>query len=222
MNKLHSISQSRIHAGVHNSVSRYVYNELTAKIERMFRVLDIYLVKMSLFGVTVPPLLNSAANYYVYDLKDESFLMPRPMMCVGNYLEFQWKKYRPDRYLTLMSFFSFLKRLPFDWKTPSGYLVAWIFQFVGYFCTIFYGPAFIGLYLGSCWLFVAFAKDLANDLRQSNGNKISRREYRELKAKFCRTVHLYAKLKQLRGIRFGGINVHCSMNILKSVLFSCS
>lgn len=48
----------------------------------MFHLLNLFYVKLSFYGVMIPPLLNSTVNYFVYDLEDESFLMPRPMMCV--------------------------------------------------------------------------------------------------------------------------------------------
>lgn len=91
-------------------------------------------------------------------------------------------------------------RLPFNWKTPSGYFAAWIFQSIGFLCTLFSVPGFNGLYFGSCWLFVAFAKDLANDLPQLNANKAHRQNLHELKSHFCRTVQYYSDMKELSGI----------------------
>lgn len=86
MNKIY---QSRTHLGAYNSISRHIYNESIGKIEQMYRIFKIFVVDMSFFGVMVPPLLNTAINYFVYDLKDESFLMPRPMWCVEIHFKFE-------------------------------------------------------------------------------------------------------------------------------------
>lgn len=82
MTKMHWIYRFQTHLGSRNPVSQTMYNELTAKIEKLFQFLDIFMVKMSLYGVTIPPLLNTAINYFVNDLTDESFELSRPMMCV--------------------------------------------------------------------------------------------------------------------------------------------
>lgn len=73
-----------MHVGASDTVSRQIYDESAKKIEHMFRLIDMIVVKVSVFGMMIPPLINSIINYYVYDLQDESFLIPRPMMCVEN------------------------------------------------------------------------------------------------------------------------------------------
>lgn len=92
-------------------------------------------------------------------------------------------------------------RLPFNWRTPWGYLAAWIIQSVGFLCTLMCIPGFSVMFFGSCWLFASIIKDLANDLPQLNTTKADRRQY-ELKARFCRTVQYHSNLKQLGGLFF--------------------
>lgn len=187
-----------------------MYVKTTERIERMFRSLDIFLVKLSFVGVLIPPLLNTAVNYFVYDMGDESFLMPRPMMCEEK-KRFYFIDWNVNQKLIFASFW----RLPFNWKTPVGYLVAWIFQSIGFFYTLYQSPSWIGMYFGSCWLFVSFAKDIANDFPQLNATKAERRSYCELKGRFCRIVQFHSDMKELSGIdsferKKNGIMKFCS------------
>lgn len=182
--------------GAHNPISRHIYAELTEKIERMFRFFDILVVKVSFVGTMIPPLLNSVVNYYILDLGDESFLLPRPMMCVENYSAgncFCQSKFKIE--ICLRSF-----RLPFNWRTPHGYLTAWFLQAIGLFCTVILVPGFNVLYFGSCWLFVSFVNDITNDLPQMNAIKSQRPNYNKRNSRFCRRVQDYSDLKQLSEI----------------------
>lgn len=59
-------------------------------------------------------------------------------------------------------------RLPFDWRTPLGYLIAFFFIYasaiVGFMCII---PT-ICLAISSCWLACSFIDDIATDLKEMN------------------------------------------------------
>lgn len=81
---IHKIIIEFIHTGAYNLISRDIYDKAIERIELIYRLIDVIVVKMSYVGVMIPPLINTAVNYFVYDLKDESFLMPRPMWCVEN------------------------------------------------------------------------------------------------------------------------------------------
>lgn len=49
-----------------------LYNGLNGKIERMCKWLYIAMIKVSIAGTMLPPLLITLVNYYIYDLGDES------------------------------------------------------------------------------------------------------------------------------------------------------
>lgn len=66
--------------GVH---SRIKYDELNENNERISEKIYFYMVKMSLVGFLLSPLLTTVTNYYVLDLKEESFLLPAPLTYVS-------------------------------------------------------------------------------------------------------------------------------------------
>lgn len=69
-------------SGVH---SRTMYMELTEKIERMSKLVYSIFVEASLVGLVIPPLLITLVNYFVYDLSEESYFLPTPVMYVTDH-----------------------------------------------------------------------------------------------------------------------------------------
>lgn len=88
-------------------------------------------------------------------------------------------------------------RLPFNWKTPFGYLIACIAQSLAAvsiaFCFI---PLFI-LLIASCCLLKSFASEIIAQLRFMDGdNDINRKEIK-MREHFCHAIQLFADTKQL-------------------------
>lgn len=59
-------------------------------------------------------------------------------------------------------------RWPVDWKTPSGYLVAWFGTFMGTAAGMSGFLPFLSYFFASCWFFYFIADDLAKDLSTFN------------------------------------------------------
>lgn len=90
----------------------------------------------------------------------------------------------------------FFIRLPFNWKTPIGYFIASIFFAGAIFCLLFGIIPVVCLFIGSCWLFICFAKDMTNEL--SNLNAIARaKNQRELEERFAKVIKMHVNVKQL-------------------------
>lgn len=69
--------------GCYTSYSRAeIYNELNKKIEHFTKWAYINIVYFGTAGSMIPPILLSFMNYYIYDLKDESFELVTPIMYV--------------------------------------------------------------------------------------------------------------------------------------------
>lgn len=64
-----------------------MYLELNEKIERMSKVVYSIFVEASVVGLLLPPLLITLVNYFIYDLKSESFALPTPVMYVNDHLK---------------------------------------------------------------------------------------------------------------------------------------
>lgn len=62
--------------------SRSTYIELNAKIEQMCEKIYFFMVKVPRTGMVLFPLLTTITNYFILDLKDESYILPTPLMYV--------------------------------------------------------------------------------------------------------------------------------------------
>lgn len=59
-----------------------MYIEMNEKVERISRLVYTIFVEASMAGLLIPPLLITLVNYFVYDLNEESYFLPTPVMYV--------------------------------------------------------------------------------------------------------------------------------------------
>lgn len=57
-----------------------MYLELNEKIERMSKFVYTIFVEASVAGLLIPTMLITLVNYFVYDLKDDSYALPTPVV----------------------------------------------------------------------------------------------------------------------------------------------
>lgn len=55
-------------------------------------------------------------------------------------------------------------RAPFNWRSPIGYTIVFLIEFIGSYLTCLIGVPFHSLYTGSCYGFVFLVKDITNEL----------------------------------------------------------
>lgn len=92
---------------------------------------------------------------------------------------------------------AYSNRLPFDWRTPFGYLVATIFIAI-VACALFYVLTLtLSFYWASCTLFIAFADDISNDVSFLVVGGQSKHSHRRIKERFCKIIQQYSMAKQL-------------------------
>lgn len=90
-------------------------------------------------------------------------------------------------------------RFPFDWKTPSGYLVAWIAQLVGLFALYTAVIPFFIFIFGLCWLFNAIVRDISVDSSVAFKNiKMTADGYPDAESieRICDAIQLHSDAKQ--------------------------
>lgn len=87
-------------------------------------------------------------------------------------------------------------RLPFDWRSPLGYPVAWLSQFVGGCVGYAIAIPFLSLFFDSCWLFIFVAEDITHDLTAFNSDQAENEMLVERLKRFCDIVQLYSDAKQ--------------------------
>lgn len=93
--------------------------------------------------------------------------------------------------------FRYSLRYPFDWKTPAGYLVAFLAQAFGILCGASAFMQFLNLFFGSCWLFTFIAEDITKDSAAFNtAAKATNRNCVELMSRFCDMLQIYSDAKE--------------------------
>lgn len=92
-------------------------------------------------------------------------------------------------------------RLPFNWKTPFGYVIAVIFISAACFATLYVLTLTLSFYASSCWLFIFYVKDISNDVSFLAVGGQSNRCHRKMKERFCKIVQLNSIVKQLSEIK---------------------
>lgn len=63
----------------------YTYMTVNGKIEKMCKTLELVFVKISVAIPFIPTIMMSTVNYYVFDLGNESFFLPCPILYVFYY-----------------------------------------------------------------------------------------------------------------------------------------
>lgn len=65
-----------------NSFSAALYDKSNEQIEQMCEIMYFVMTKLTAIGSITPLVLLTIVNYFVYDLRDESYLLLFPVMCV--------------------------------------------------------------------------------------------------------------------------------------------
>lgn len=110
--------------------------------------------------------------------------------------------------------------MPFEWRTPYGYLIALTIESIVITCIIFSSFPHICFFIGSCLSISSFMDDIQNDLTALMLTKrgLNRNDERVLKQSLCKIVqdvsdakelsyeifHLFSweKIKQIKSIFF--------------------
>lgn len=167
------------------------YKKFIAKIEKFTRFFCIFLsISIGFLFFSVLP--YSLVRYYIFDMGEDSFYLYCPSWFVFHSIK--WNELSR----TKINFFLHRKRYPFNWKSPAGYLVAWMAQWV-------VGPTsgslyiqFPNIFFASCWLFMFIAEDITQDVLKFNTivTTTSDETCAELTKRFCDTVHIYSDAKE--------------------------
>lgn len=86
--------------------------------------------------------------------------------------------------------------LPLDWRTPFGFIVAWLSQVFGGFAVFSAITPFYSLIFASEWLFIVIADSITKELNAFNHRKITNKNHKEMMHRFCDIIQLYSHAKQ--------------------------
>lgn len=62
--------------GSNDFATKFQYNELVEKIERVSKVIDFVMMKLLCPGFVIPAVMVTLVNFFFYDLKGESYFIP--------------------------------------------------------------------------------------------------------------------------------------------------
>ena len=90
--------------------------------------------------------------------------------------------------------------MPFEWRTPIGYIVAWAAQFVGCLAIMLACISYYGFIYASCWFFISIAQYITTDLTAVQSVKIhnGNENGAEMRERFYDIIKIYSNAKELR------------------------
>lgn len=86
--------------------------------------------------------------------------------------------------------------MPFNWRTPFGYLIALTGESLASFSLVFLGIPFVGIFIGSCWLLTAFLRDISCDLANLSVDAKFKRNKKKRNVQFYQTVQNFSDVKR--------------------------
>lgn len=195
-NKLKFLKKKTITESHNHPDLMAMYNMIAAKFERLSNLGYLIIVKFTMVSFVLPPLAITGVNYFIYDLGNESYVLPYRILYV--------LKRQPST-VPLAKFCScfFRFRLPFNWRTPLGYLMALILQAASTYVTLLSVSPSIILLVGSCWILILFIHDITNDLSKLSAIKhdqllsSGKNTNGKIKRRFCKIVRNFSDVKEL-------------------------
>lgn len=101
-----------------------------------------------------------------------------------------------------------LSRVPFNWRTPQGYLMFSIFNAITSVCTVFSTVPTTCYYVGSCWLFIAMAEDIDGNFCLLIDSVKMESSDMQLRKQLCDFIRVYTEVKQLSANDFRIISIN--------------
>lgn len=164
-----------------------IYSEAVDEVDRWATNFHLCFSKVSFPGIILPPFVMSYFAYFVTNLGEDAFHLPSLAWYVCSAVEC----------ILLYRIFHFF-RLPFEWRTPFGYLIACSIQFPCVYFHMMVAACSLNFLIGSCRILMSFAKDIKNDLYFLNKNSETNLNRVQLKVKLSEFIEFHAKIKQLR------------------------
>lgn len=87
--------------------------------------------------------------------------------------------------------------MPFDWKAPFGYVVAWLIEVAAVYTTLTLLYLMVTFIVGTCWTIIDILKDITNDIAQLNAFETSNESRAVTKTHFCCIVKFYSYVREL-------------------------
>lgn len=99
-------------------------------------------------------------------------------------------------------------RLPFEWRTPIGYLIAFSIQFASFYCILLSADCFMGFLIGSCETLLTLTEDVKTELSALDDANKSGENAANLKQQMCDFVDLHSNTRQLSEMKYQMHEIH--------------
>lgn len=164
-----------------------MYEKTNQVVENWCKRIIALFEKIILPLLILPIAMLSYCTYFTTDLGAASFLLPFPVW---------WGCWQQLFLFTLTNWTEF--RVPFDWKNPIGYFIAFILQAV---CAalLIDDASFCMSFTISTFLFgITVAKDVKRNLKKINKSAKTKEHRSLIMGQLTELLDLFSSLKQLR------------------------
>lgn len=170
---------------------------LNEQIEWISKLVYFVQVKLTVGAVVFPAMLITLVNYFVFNKNDQSYFLPIPIMYVQNEMYLIFIKPSGDgKIIFLVVVF---RRLPFNWRTPLGYLMATTFEFVSLFGIVpNIAPSACFAIGASVWV-NSFVNDIAqdvNDMNAMHNHLKQQRDFNAMNRRFIAIIQDFSDAKE--------------------------
>lgn len=188
-----------------NPESNQTYVKLNENIEKSTRIFYIFMVQVTFIAIVVPQFITSFYLYLTTDLGTEAFNLPLPIWCVLKLLLIAGK-FKPCTYgsilhLNLFLFPFILLRAPFNWRTPTGYLIIFTFESSTVFCVCHFCFYYLAPFVASCYIIFNFANEIKNEIHALNDSNKAKVNSVEFMRRVGDIVEFHAVTKQLSNVQ---------------------
>ena len=175
-----------------NPQKALIYKKTSTIVEIASNAVYVVYVKILFPFTTVPYLFMSYLKYFATDLGKDAFDLPfllwyqtvMPCDCSFN-----------TNYYKFFPFFH--SREIFDWKTPTTYIFAFIFELIGGAYVLIVAAILLIHGIGSVLMSIAFLDDIRIDLKKLNKFKKLKKTEAELYENLCEFIQFHSRIKQL-------------------------
>lgn len=196
-------------ADLSNAAHTAIFADLNEKIEKNSKILHFIFVELTTIGIEVPALLVTLNNFFILNLNDESYYLSFPVMyvhcaCMFEYFDKMNKVYCRSNIFYIIGFvFSFLlaPRLPFNWKTPFGYLAVSIIFMASTYTSVSSCIPTVCLAVGSGLMGISNATVITSQVTELHElSKKSQKNAKKMNLLLCEIVQNFSDAIQLSWI----------------------
>lgn len=152
--------------GSENPVSKEIYEKTNKEVERRANIIRVGIVDMSIPGLLLANAVFSYIKYFRDGLGNESFMLAFPI----------W--------------------LPFDWRDPYKYLLAFVLQSCSHYLLLRVVIVNLNYLMAVCEFFIAFTKDIKYEVNEIGECIRDSERQHEVKRKLCDFIELHGFTKE--------------------------